>query len=93
MCIFLLETFRVKHCIDTMGLMGVTGVYSKSAKVPLKASASEAPEHRTAPLSCVGLKLSKGVLMRESLRGCIAFVNFLKAPDSFWMLQAAWQLV
>ena len=40
--------------------MEVAGVYLKSAKVPRKASASKAPEHRTSPsLCCVGLKLSK----------------------------------
>ena len=58
-CVFDLETFRVKHRVETMG---VAGIYWKSAKVPRKASASEAPEHRTAPsLRCVGLKLSKGL--------------------------------
>ena len=58
MRICLLDTFCVKHRVETMG---VAGVYSKSTKVPRKASASEAPEHRTASLRCVGLKLSKGL--------------------------------
>ena len=64
-CTCLLETFRVKHHIETME---VAVVYSKSAKVSRKVSASEVPEHRTAPsLRCVGLKvkLSKGLKIRS----------------------------
>ena len=60
MRISLLGTFRVKHCVETMG---VAGVYSKAQRPLRKASAIEAPEHITAPsLRCVGLKLSKGLL-------------------------------
>ena len=66
MHICLLETFRVGHRVETMG---VAVVYSKRAKVSRKPSASEAPEHRTAPsLRCVGLKLSKGLLIQRRTR-------------------------
>ena len=69
-----LETFRVKHRVETMG---VAGIYSKSAMVPHKASVSvsEAPEHRTAPsLRCVGLKLSTGLLALVAVVFVVAWV-------------------